>query len=412
MAGVLRSVLGASIGTALRASAGGGDGAGAGSAWIVETFDPFSSWTYVTSGAAAAIASSVGDGIFAANCTGFTASTAATNNATITKNIDPDLDLSGVAGFWLHARVNYRQTAAQVGITTYLSHLDGLAAGSGRFQAANLIYATAVGQQPHWCPKTKFSVLDGSPSFSNPIKSWRYRIDSNTAGEQHDWDLLGVTIRERTRPTIIITQDDGWDTSYTVAFAECQSRVIPQSHYLIASLIGTAGYITLTQAQTMRTAGDYLGLHGALRWDQDTGRIATDKAGLVALGIDYQHAAFPEGQIGDGTSWNATVAALDVAGVKSARLAGGLTPTLRHRTHRHCITSYPLNNTMTQAAAKAAVDTAIESNGTVIFYGHKYGAVADSLTWVTSDFTALLDYIVTKRAAGAIDVTTIDRWWG
>lgn len=381
-------------------------------AWVIEKFEAFASWTYATTGASTTIAASPGDGVLATDCINFQSNIAATNNATITKNLDPDLDLSGAPGFWLHARVNFRQTAAQVGITTYLSHLDNLASGSGRFQAANLIYAGAVGQQPHWCPKTKFSVLDGAPSFANLIKSWRFRIDSNTAGEAHDWDLLGVTMRERTAPTIIITQDDGWDTSYTVAFPACQARGIPQSHYLIHNLIGTAGYITLAQAQTMRAAGDYLGLHGATRWDTNLSLIASDKAGLVAMGIDTAHAAFPEGQIGFGTSWTATVAELDAQGVKSARLAGGATPTLRHRTHRHCITSYPLNNTMTLAQAQAAVDAAIESNGTVFFYGHKYGGTADALTWVTADFTALLDYVVAKRDAGLVSVTTVDKWWG
>lgn len=379
---------------------------------FVEVFNTFSTWAYTTTGAATAISNSPGDGVFASNCMSFTANTSATNNANVTKNLDPDLDLSSVAGFWLIARVNFRQTSSQVAISTYLAHADNLGAGTGRFQAANLIYSGAVGQQPHWCPKTKFSVLDGAPTFANPIKSWRFRIDSNTAGEVHDWDLLGVTIRETSRPTVLITQDDGWATSYTIAFPECQSRSIQQSHYLIGPLIGTAGYVTLLQAQEMRTAGDYLGLHGATRWDTNLSLIESDKASLVAMGIDTQHAAFPEGQIGFGTTWNATVAALDTAGVKSARLAGGATPTLRSRTHRHCLTSYPLNNTMTFAQAQAAVDAAIESNGTVIFYGHKYGAVADSLTWVTADFTALLDYIVTKRAAGAINVSTIDEWWG
>lgn len=379
-------------------------------ATAAETFKTLTGWTLVQ-GANSTIALSSGDGVFSTNCINFSSTLAAGSFASATANIEPDLDLSGVAGFWLHARINYRQTATQVGISTYLAHADNLGAGTGRFQATNLIYATAVGQQPHWCPKTKFSVLDGTPTFATPIKSWRFRIDSS-AVELHDWDLLGVTTREKSRPCVIVTQDDGWDTSYTVAFPITQARSIPVSHYLIYNLIGTAGYITLGQAQTMRDGGDYLGLHGALRWDQDTTRIASDKAGLVALGIDTAHAALPEGQIGDGTTWNATVAALDAAGVKSSRLAGGATPTLRHRTHRHCITSYPLNNTMTLANAQAAVDAAVESNGTVIFYGHKYGATADSLTWATSDFTELMDYIQTKRAAGLLDTKTIEQWWG
>lgn len=386
-------------------------GVAAASAKIVETFRSLSSFTLVQ-GASSTISLSQGDGVLAADCINFSATTSSASSATATENLNPDLDLSGVAGFWLLARVNFRQTAAQVGITAYLSLADDLAGGSGRWSAGNIINAAAVSVQPHWVPKTKFAVLDGSPSFSTPIKSWRFRIDSSTTGEVHDWDLLGVTIRERTRPTVVITNDDGWDTDYSVAFPAAQSRGIPLTHYLIASTLHTAGYMTLSNAQEMQAAGDCLGLHGVADWDADTTRITSDKEALVALGLPADHAAYPEGAIGNGTTWQATTAALAAAGVKTARLAGGNTPTLRHRTDSMALMSYPLSSSTTLAQAKAAIDTAIESNGTVIFYGHKYGATADSLTWATADFTALLDYIVSKRNAGLLDTKTIAQWWG
>ena len=208
-----------------------------------------------------------------------------------------------------------------------------------------------------------------------------------------------------------MTFDDGWDTSYSIAHQSAQKRSIPLSHYLIYNLLGTTNYITLSQAQEMKANGDYLGLHGAQRWPDDLTRIDADVAGLKALGIDTAHAAYPEGAIGTGYTWPATIAKLQSYGVKSARLAGGSTPTLRGVGDKMTLFSYPLSSTTTLAAAKAAVDTAIAAGGTVIFYGHKLGAAADSLTWVTSDFNSLLDYIAQKRLDGAIDVTTIDRWY-
>jgi len=52
---------------------------------------------------------------------------------------------------------------------------------------------------------------------------------------------------------------------------------------------------------------------------------------------------------------------------------------------------------------------AISSKGALIFYGHKLAGAADSLTWVTSDYTELLDYIAQKRLDGLCDVVTIDQ---
>jgi len=378
---------------------------------IIEKFETLTGWTLVDTGPDSNIAVTTGgEGVFAPEALRFTSNAVAGSNTYVTKNLT--IDLSAAPGFWLLARTKFRQNGAGIGMTAYMANGANLTTGTGgRWQSTALIQSYAVGLQPHWVPKSAFSTLDGTPTFASPVLSVRFRIDSSA--EAHDWELLGIT-QERTRPCVVVTQDDGWASSYTIAFPACQSRSIPQSHYLISSLIGTGGYITLSQAQEMRAAGDYLGLHGVVRWDTNTALIASDKAGLVALGIDTQHAAYPEGRIGDGTTWEATKSALIAASVKTARLTGGAvsTPTLHHRADPHCISSYPLNNSITLAQAQAAVDTAIASGGTVFFYGHKYGATSDSLTWTTADFTALLDYIVTKRAAGLIDTKTIEQWWG
>lgn len=372
----------------------------------MEDFSRFADWTYSVSGPNAAMTNAAA-GMLKSYCINVTSNAIAGSNAMVTA--DRRFDMSAQNGYWQLVRANYRQTSSQIGLTVYLAQSTGLGSAVGRWSSTSTVGATAVSVQPHWVPKSAFSVLDGAPDFANPILSWRFRLDSNT--EIHNFDLLGV-VTSRERPCVLIGFDDGWATSYTAAFPEAQKRAIPLSHFLIASTIGTAGYITAAQAQAMAAAGDYLGLHGVARWGDDPSLIASDKAGLMALGLsDCEHAAYPEGAIGDGTTWRATEAAMTAAGVKTARLTGPATPTLRRFGDMLALTAYPLNNSMTLAQAKAVVDTAISSNGTVIFYAHKIAGVADSLTWVTSDWIALLDYIFDKRMAGSIDVKTIKQWY-
>lgn len=372
-----------------------------------EKFDRIADWTVSNAANSTATTNSSGRGPYSSNAIRFAASAVGGQSATITKNITFNLNTQN--GFWLLTDVHNRQTAAQIGMTLFASHAVDLGGGTGRFQFANPVANSAVSLQPTWVPKSGWSVLDGTPSWSNDMLSWRVRLDSS-GSEARDWSVCGA-FTGGARPTVIITNDDGWDTSYSIGFAQAQKRGIPLTNYLIASQIGAAGYITLAQAQEMRAAGDYLGMHGIDSWDTDLSAIDRDVAALRALGIDTQHAAYPNGQIGYGTAWRDTEARLAANGVKTARITGGGTPTLRAVGDLLALNSYPLNNTMTLAAAKAAVDLAISSGGTVIFYGHKYGAAADSLTWVTADYTALLDYVAQKRIEGAIDVTTINRWY-
>lgn len=368
-------------------------------------------WT-VSNAAATTVAEVTATGSpFGANALRFAHSAVAGQAAYATKNVT--FNLNTLTGFWLLANMQFRQ-ANGLGLTLYTSDAAALAVGTGRFTTTSFASTLLTGRTPIWVPKSKFTTLDGSPSWANDQLSLRVRIDSvNTTAREIDFE--GMFTRGG-RPTVLVSFDDGWTTSYTVGYEEARKRAIPLNHFLIPELLGQGGYITLAQAQEMRTAGDYLGLHGANRWDSNPAQIAIDVAALRALGIDTQHAAIPEGQIGDGYLWRTTKAALQAAGVLTARITGSVSPefaspVLRGINDPYTLPAWPLNNQMTLVQGKAAVDTAIASGGTVIFYGHKLGGAADSLTWVTADYTALLDYIQQKRLEGAIDVPRWDDWY-
>lgn len=378
---------------------------------VIERFNAIVDWTVTKSGQANALASE--GGLFSKNCIAVTSPSGGGSVATVMQN--QTFDMSNQNGFWLLLDTKYRKPSAGLGFAAQFSQSLGMASGVGRWQVSAPVAQGSVSRQSYWSSKASMAVMDGAPNFANPILSWQFRHDTNA--EQTDFALLGVMLGGQ-RPTVIFSFDDGWDSSYTIGHAEARKREIPLTHYLIHNLIGRndIGYITASQAIEMADRGDYLGLHGDSRWDTDTQKVASDYVGLKATFgnvSEFEHAAYPEGKIGVEYAWKDTVGALQQKGVKSARLTGTAisSPNLLGYTDPMVLIGTPLNNTITLAQAQAAVDTAIASGGTVIFYGHKIGGAADALTWVTSDYTTLLDYIVTKRNAGAIEVKTIKQWY-
>lgn len=378
---------------------------------VVERFNAIADWTISNSGGAAV---SKASGVLGANSINMSVPATAGQSTYITQ--DQTIDLAAENGIWVLLRNRYRTAAVGIGLTSYLANGANMTVGSGgRFTCATIPYAGAVSVQPHWIPKAAFGTLDGTPTFASPILSWRFRLDS-VVGQARDIDMCGVVIGKQ-KPCVIVTFDDGWASSYSIGHVEARKREIPLTHYLIGSLLDRTdiGYITAAQAVEMAGQGDYIGLHGANPWDADLSLPVSDKAALIAkLGTSisaFEHAAYPEGKIGDQELWQQMETVLDSQGVKTARLAG-ITgePTLCGYGDPLALTAYPLNNTLSLAQAQAAIATAKSSGGTVIFYAHKLGAAADALTWVTSDYTALLDTVVTERNAGAVEVKTIKQW--
>lgn len=67
----------------------------------------------------------------------------------------------------------------------------------------------------------------------------------------------------------------------------------------------------------------------------------------------------------------------------------------------------PLNNLLTLSQSLAELDKAIKKGEGILPYGHKLGAVADSLTYVTSDFDSYCAGVARRRDQGLCDPMTI-----
>jgi hypothetical protein len=325
-------------------------------------------------------------------------------------------NLSSANGLWLIYNVNYMNYLTGMGSVFYLSTQTSMGtssnSGFGRWVLNSYPPLGNTGLSSVWVPISAWTVLDGTPSFTNPVLSWRVYFQSGNT-EAHDFNILGW-IRGGGRPKVLFTFDDGLADQYTNAWPAAEFRNIPLTFYLIPQAIGTTNYMTMAQVQTIGAAGNYLGLHGNNSWTT-LSNFTADLAAMQALGIsDCRHAAYPNGAVGaPGTAWTTIESTLAANGVLTARGAGQYPgPFLpRYCNLMHLPSAIELNSSCTLAAAEAVVDSAIASGGTVIFECHQIDTTLNSTTWTISNWQALLDYVAADRDAGKLDIVTIAQWY-
>lgn len=248
----------------------------------------------------------------------------------------------------------------------------------------------------------------GNPDWAD-IKQIRLTVNKKTEDQDVYFDGLyaGGWVGQA---SVVFTFDDGWDSQID-AFTELAAANIPCSYFLIGDLIDGVSYLTQSEVnQIAASTLSHIGLHGEDRWDTAANpatAIAADKAALRALvpSADLRFAAWPVGEFGFALDNVAEcISAAQANGIVVGRATGRAlySVAIGNGEDRMYVNAAILSDSLDLAAAKALVDLAVTSRSTVVFAGHKLGAVADSLTWVTTDFTALIAHIVSKRTAGLL----------
>lgn len=101
-----------------------------------------------------------------------------------------------------------------------------------------------------------------------------------------------------------------------------------------------------------------------------------------------------------------------VANVWPSRISYyGITPSVAGMPSWYEMNACPLNNVLTLTQVLAEVDRMIAKGESIILYGHKLGGAADSLTFVTSDFTSLIAALALRQRHGLCDVMTIPQMY-
>ena len=296
------------------------------------------------------------------------------------------------------------------------------------YKGMTLFNGTATGVSVHNRNVCSWTLADmtltGGTINWRSVKNVRLRVNSNGAVE--DIVFQGLWYRRRARPLIAVTFDDGF-SDITGAAATANALGIPLTAYVIPSLLNQGLYITYANLAAFAAAGNAVAVHGV-----DTMHDSTDY-GLAEMtaqqnwikrnGYFHEHFAYPGG------AFNASAkAVLASLGMKSARTIRGISFTAGPPEQTGTQISYeglkcnvagpadwyelnasPMSSVQSLSAIQTALAMCIAKGESFIVYGHKLGGVADTTTWVTSDFNALMTTIAGYVAKGMAEAVTIPR---
>lgn len=258
-------------------------------------------------------------------------------------------------------------------------------------------------------PQAKWTAT-GSPSWTSPFIKVQISLRATTATPKVGYvDNLVVDVNPL--PAVVWGFDDGYSSQFTM-WQILRAKKQRGTTFMVTNNIGSGGYLTAAQLRTMSADGWDVANHtkdhtdlltGGLTDEQITAEFADAAAALDALGLTRAslHAAMPY------NSWSAQITtdalAAGILSVRDDSVVGSVAdslilPFLGIDTRLLWRRYYSgLTNTMALATMKAAVDEAVSRKMLMVIVGHKIGAVADALTWTTSDFTELVDYVASKQ---------------
>lgn len=255
--------------------------------------------------------------------------------------------------------------------------------------------------------KDQFYTYGSGKTWEDAIVKINYKLDTTDA-TYHDgdvyFDYVGTNIK--TNPNILFTFDDGLSSVVTNALPILNAATnavhqngIPATMYMIGNKIGTSGRLTLAELLTLQNTYNWcIGNHTYTHEDLTSLSITNAKK-IIQDNIDYyrknglngyNHFAYPFGSYNDDIQQ-----LLSDMGILTAR---SIVDELEYFpiANPYVLASINLYPSLTLANAKAAVDKAILTGGTLIFYGHN---ILDSdpggstTHWLTADFQSLVDYI-------------------
>lgn len=246
------------------------------------------------------------------------------------------------------------------------------------------------------------SATTGTPNLAAPVRAkLRLTMTANVA-IGHIW-ISPVFVMPPAVPSVVFTVDDGYDEWAWLA-AEAHARGVPLSFGIASDYVGTAGF--LTEAQIQSIANDYDGLHiftnharangtyTALGLSAYMAAIEHCRDYLIGLGIPAAHASLHQYVGGD---YDATLkAALQSAGFLSGRavygdMAGEYTRAAPNLPiglegaacdslfHLPCVCN--LDNTQNLTIVQGYIESSA-IKGTAFIESHRFEAAAGAVTWI------------------------------
>jgi peptidoglycan/xylan/chitin deacetylase (PgdA/CDA1 family) len=255
-----------------------------------------------------------------------------------------------------------------------------------------------------------WTVGGGNPNWNN-IGYVRIQVVTKS-GQVSICSIDALSWGAAIKPSIIITSDDGWASNYTKMYPILSAKNMVATPYIISDLIGTNNFMTSSHLSELYTQGWDIGNHSKAHVNFTTltqAEIETELNGcktvLDGLGLTRasNHVAYPNG------GYDADVLAAMISfGGKTGR-------SVIQTFHQYYPIDWPYKlhtllpeNTTTLAAVEAYIVETLKLKGTPIISFHEIvDASPTQYQWLTSGFSALIDYI----EAQGLQTLTIDEYY-
>ncbi|WP_430510161.1 polysaccharide deacetylase family protein [Gottfriedia solisilvae] len=219
-------------------------------------------------------------------------------------------------------------------------------------------------------------------------------------------------LKDQNKANIIFTMDDGWETQYTKAFHILNDKGIKGSIAIIPTKIGTEGYLTLGQLNTLYLSGwdlmnhTYTHRHLAKLTKQGQ-KIELDKARTWLNDHCFTKASdiavYPYG------SYNQdTLKVLQQEKFRSARtIVDGIQS---NHIKKYEVRTINLLSSTDIEWVIAQIDQAIQTKQTIVFTNHRFDKKADNaqMNFDPEKYKNIVNYVVSKKEQ--LNILTYSEW--
>ncbi|MGZ3460242.1 MAG: polysaccharide deacetylase family protein, partial [Archangium sp.] len=208
--------------------------------------------------------------------------------------------------------------------------------------------------------------------------------------------------------TVSITLDDGWPSQFTAARPALNARGIPATYFLITEGIrnGWAGYMTVSQIQTLQAEGNEIAAHTMTHPDLTTLSAAQMETELrdsqAWLASQFNLASVPDFASPYG-KYNASVLATIQKYYASHRTVNGGQNFKDSNVLQ--LRAYDVTSSVSVDTVRTWLDSAAADKSWVILLFHQLvsGTPSQSTEFNTANFAAILDYVKAK----GLDTVTV-----
>lgn len=275
-------------------------------------------------------------------------------------------------------------------------------------------------------------VVTGTVTQANVVRG-KIRINRTVSDAEETVYIAFGGFAAKERPTLLFGVDDGIASVYDWLLPELVARNIPCSYGIHSDLVDTGGYVTSAQVQDIynhssglfhvyshSTGNDNSSSLGINEYAFRVGKCAQFLRDLGCVDPDpmFYH-PLVQGVHNQGLS-----KLLMDLGCRVCRTAGGswgdylkyiYSPYTLNGSGFETMqipTIMNLNSSLSLADATAEIDDLVRLRRTGFMYGHGFVTSGPGATsWLRSDMTTLLDYIVRLRNLGMLDTVSVLDWY-